>query len=99
MLPSILRESDENRSYWKGHVLLEVLQSERKQASEGKERSLCKMTFSHLIKGWQQGGCIQQLYPFTSVGMKAKIEEEFSIIEEYHPLHQILQNMHVKAKF
>lgn len=54
---------------------------------------------SHLITGWQQERCIQQLHPFTSVGMKAKIEEEFSVIEEYHPLHQILQNMHVKDKF
>lgn len=57
------------------------------------------MMISHLIIGWQQGGCIQQLYPFTSVGMKAKIEEQLSVMEEYHHLHQILQNLHMKDKF
>lgn len=57
------------------------------------------MTISHLITGWQQGGCIQEFHLFASVGMKAKMEEEFSVIEEYHPLHQILQNMNMKDKF
>lgn len=72
MLPGILRESYENRSYWKGHGLPEILQSERKQSSKGKGSSLCEMVVSHLINGWQQGGCIQQLYPFTSDWSESK---------------------------
>lgn len=77
MLPGIMKESDESRSYWKGHALPEILQSERKQASKGKGSSFCEMMVSHLIKSWQEGGCIQQLYPFTSDWSESKNRRGF----------------------
>lgn len=73
MLPGVLRESNENRSYWKGHVLPEVLQSERKQA----KKNHCEKMVLHLIKSWQQEGCIQQLYPFKSDGSENKNRRRF----------------------
>lgn len=95
MFPGISRKSDGNKSYWKGHILPEVFQRERKQARKGKRISHCEMMVSHLIKGWQKGGYIPSLFLY----IKTKIEENFSVIERDHTLNEILQNTLMKGKF
>lgn len=74
----------------------EVLQSERKQA---KEKHSVRRWFHTLLKVDSKEGVFSNFIHLQVTGVKTKIEEDFSVIEEYNPLHQILFNTLIQDEF
>lgn len=101
MFPGILKESDENKSYWKGHVLPEVFQRERKQACKGK--GSCEEMIPHLIKGWPQRGCMKKLYKCSKWKQRYKrislSSKEVTFWIKYHTTHLWRVNFNLSERY
>lgn len=74
----------------------EVLQSERKQA---KEKHSVRRWFHTLLKVDSKEGAFSNFIHLQVMGVKTKIEEDFSVVEEYNLLHQILYNTLIQDEF